>query len=123
MTFEEYDRWGNRRKQCGTGGAPTMNPTVGTNHRATARRTDSCADAQSDDGVRRGGESDVGAGGGRTGIPACPRRVSKDPEGREPSESPGRPAGSPSSRLGEGRRAVKASGAGTRIVIERPSAA
>ena len=39
MTFE-YDRWGNRRKQCGTGAAPTMNLTVGTNNRATARRTD-----------------------------------------------------------------------------------
>ena len=41
MTFE-YDRRGNRRKRCGTGAAPTMNPTVGTNNRATARRTDSC---------------------------------------------------------------------------------
>jgi hypothetical protein len=36
MTFDEYDDWGNR--QCGSGAAPTMNPTVGANNRATARR-------------------------------------------------------------------------------------
>ncbi|GEM_PF-6373243 len=42
MDFE-YDRWENRTKQCGTGGAPTMYVTVsaGTN-RVTARRADSC---------------------------------------------------------------------------------
>jgi YD repeat-containing protein len=61
MTFDEYDRWGNRRKQCGTGGAPTMNLTVGTNNRATARRT-----------------------GGKTGIPACRRGFRRTPRGGNP---------------------------------------
>lgn len=41
MTFT-YDRYGNRTKQCGSGGAPTMNLTVDANNRVTYRRTDSC---------------------------------------------------------------------------------
>jgi hypothetical protein len=42
------------------------------------------ADAQSDDGVRRGGEPDVGAGAVSErglGIPGCPRRIPKDLDG------------------------------------------
>jgi hypothetical protein len=60
----DYNRWGNRKKRCGSGGAPTMNPTVGTNNRATARRDP-----------------------GEDGHPCLSPRIPKDPRGRESKES------------------------------------
>ncbi len=85
----DCNRWGNRKKRCGSGGAPTMNPTVGTNNRATARRDPEedrhpCLSPRIPKDPRQG-----------AGIQGkCERRSANesgrnDVEGRGPSELPG----------------------------------
>jgi RHS repeat-associated protein len=109
MTFDEYDRWGNRRKQCGSGGAPTMNPTVGTNNRATARRTDSCVSTPNQ-------PMGYDAAGNPTSEPG--RTHQYDGEGWIKSVDSG--ATATYAYDGDGRRARKVSGGQTRHYFYDP---
>jgi RHS repeat-associated protein len=81
-----------------------MNLTVGTNNRATARRTDSCAPTPNQ-------TMGYDAAGNLTSEPG--RTYQYDGEGRIKSVNSGAVAAY--AYDGEGRRAVKTSGAGTRI--------